>query len=786
MKFPPATFSKTLPPEGGPDFRKDIADLVRSFVFARRGASRIAACEWVRKWLGIPRTCSRHSAVEAVIETLCEVGDIGSGHSHGEPVLFALPVRHVLLPDGSIIALGDHGLQTTDESDLLFPMVSGKATLTLLDILDTDEAIIPDDLPAFGTRGTWPADQEMPFPVRRALTLCSAFDRATRSWSMSEENAFFLNDLFRSGADEQEAISCSGNDKNQQLIIMDAPHVRTVVEAGPGTGKTWVACERVKRLVTEDGLAPARVVLLSFTRLAIAEIRHRIERDLPDMAGLASLQILTFDSFAARLNHAYGKGITGGYDEGIRTATRILNSDDYLVADFIGQIEHLIIDEAQDLVGDRKALCHALLKLLNESCGVTVFGDFAQSIYGYQAPENDPDNFLSEVAKRPNFRARALSTDHRTKTPLLRDMFLSVRQVLRGDLTRDTYFDVREKIRDGATENDIADFSSHASTTRGMILTRSRAGLFAAADAMRACGRHFRIHLPDRPLRVEPWIGAMLGGLPANQVISRDDFEPVYNDLHPPCARNIDECWHILKDLDGSGRSAITVGRVAEALEEPPVELIGRYEGKSGPLLSTIHSQKGGEDQRVLLLLTRAPARDETDWGEEARTLYVGASRAVSELRTGWINPARLYKSGTPERYWSARADHRLVEAGLDEDLIDWGALVKSKLVSDVRKTIGAIWSAAVAESAAEAVTDSKGNLILKAAGGQISLGCFSEKFCTFIQEIRQVSPDVAMPARITGFSVSGATTVVVPGDGTGLPGLSLMPLLGGFARVAR
>jgi superfamily I DNA/RNA helicase len=198
---------------------------------------------------------------------------------------------------------------------------------------------------------------------------------------------------------------------------------------------------------------------------------------LNEIPNVAALQIRTFDSFAARLLSSAGVGSSGGHDASIRAAKRLLRSDNPLVADAIGQLEHVIIDEAQDLVGDRKEMCEALLALLNPACGVTVFGDFAQAIYGYQNKGNSGSTFLSEVAKRPDFTCDQLERDHRTRTAELKEMFRTARQTLRGDPagSRDSYFRVREEIRAAAVENDIADFAIHPSTTAGLIVTRSQA-----------------------------------------------------------------------------------------------------------------------------------------------------------------------------------------------------------------------------------------------------------------------------------------------------------------------
>jgi len=242
-----------------------------------------------------------------------------------------------------------------------------------------------------------------------------------------------------------------------------------------------------------------------------------------------------------------------------------------------------------------------------------------------------------------------------------------------------------------------------------------------------------------------------------------------------------------LRELDGSDRDTIVVGHVAEALEDPPPELIRDHEGSTGPLLSTIHAIKGREDKRVMLLLTRAPNGDDVDWGEEERTLYVGATRASTELRTGWVKPAKFFTKGEPRRYWSARADHRLIEIGLDGDLVSWQDFLRAGHISDQREVIAAIWRVAFEGSRVGAIRDSKGNMILQEAGEDSpSLGHLSTAFIEMMQSIRQVAADAPLPDHIFDITIVGATTVSIPGHAGAAPTLALMPLLGGFAQIPR
>src|SRR5690606_32473349 len=69
-------------------------------------------------------------------------------------------------------------------------------------------------------------------------------------------------------------------DGEQISIIHAPPDARLLVDAGPGTGKTAVACGRVAHLIDQARLSPSRICIISFTRIAVQEIQARIRRYL--------------------------------------------------------------------------------------------------------------------------------------------------------------------------------------------------------------------------------------------------------------------------------------------------------------------------------------------------------------------------------------------------------------------------------------------------------------------------------------------------------------------------
>jgi superfamily I DNA/RNA helicase/Zn-dependent peptidase ImmA (M78 family) len=85
-------------------------------------------------------------------------------------------------------------------------------------------------------------------------------------------------------------------------------HTPLLVAAGPGTGKTRALVGRVLRLLGE-GVAPEKIVALTFSNKAGEEMRERVERFAPDAA--PSIWIGTFHAFGLEIlrRHWQGAGL---------------------------------------------------------------------------------------------------------------------------------------------------------------------------------------------------------------------------------------------------------------------------------------------------------------------------------------------------------------------------------------------------------------------------------------------------------------------------------------------
>jgi superfamily I DNA/RNA helicase/inhibitor of KinA sporulation pathway (predicted exonuclease) len=91
---------------------------------------------------------------------------------------------------------------------------------------------------------------------------------------------------------------------DSQRAAITAPAGPLLVLAGPGAGKTYCLIERVRHLVQQLGVDPARICAFTFTNKAAGEIAHRLESTLGDAA--AHIKRGTIHAFCAELLREFG------------------------------------------------------------------------------------------------------------------------------------------------------------------------------------------------------------------------------------------------------------------------------------------------------------------------------------------------------------------------------------------------------------------------------------------------------------------------------------------------
>lgn len=154
-------------------------------------------------------------------------------------------------------------------------------------------------------------------------------------------------------------VDLSTLNENQRLAVLwdKGP---LLVLAGPGSGKTRVLTYRIARILEESSGQHFRILALTFTNKAAAEMRSRVEEIVPNE--LSRVRLTTFHSYAAELLQQHGSLIN------FRPDFQILSNDtdrEALLDDVLGQLRK---DSSLSLPEHFKAtqLLPAITRLLDQ------------------------------------------------------------------------------------------------------------------------------------------------------------------------------------------------------------------------------------------------------------------------------------------------------------------------------------------------------------------------------------------------------------------------------------
>lgn len=439
-------------------------------------------------------------------------------------------------------------------------------------------------------------------------------------------------------------------DESQRAVIDAPPEDRLLVGAGPGTGKTAVACARVSQLIDQGGLEPSRIWLISFTRTAVREIRDRIAAYLEDAAAAYAVKIATLDSHAWTLHSGFDEEakILGTYEENIERVRDLVRQDKN-VAEYLESVEHLVVDEAQDIVGIRADLVVELIGKLSLHSGVTIFADEAQAIYGFAddhevRPGEAGEPPLPEKIRRGAagaFRECELTQVHRTGSPQLLTIFSDTRRkvLTAAGETDDKLAEVKDEVISLAHgEAPLVDDAALAELEDAFILYRRRCDVLLTTSMLTQNGIPHRVRMSGLPVCLAPWIGAALSEH-TDADLSRDSFMALWADrVHGLSLATCDaeDAWTHLVRIAGRTQTVVEMRLLRQRLgrKQPPAELCHAELGLHGPIVGTIHASKGREADTVHLMLSDTHGRN-VDQDEEARVVFVGATRGRSRLLVG-------------------------------------------------------------------------------------------------------------------------------------------------------
>ncbi len=600
----------------------------------------------------------------------------------------------------------------------------------------------------------------------------------------------------------------TGWDADQRRVIEADADARLVVEAGPGTGKTAVACARLAYLINEEDSEASNTWMISFTRTAVAEIRARLHSYVGDAS--FAIRIATIDSHAWSIHsgHDPNAKLTGSYEENITRVIELLKSDED-VADELAQIEHVVIDEAQDLVGQRADLIEALVNRLPLDCGVTVFADEAQAIYGFsddsigrrKGGASEPGKPLLDRlrgVKALGFTTLVLKEIYRTSSPGLRKIFSELRKdVLDEQKHRDGLrAETAERIRELADKSGlkwsnmkVADF-----TADDLILFRTRAEVLMASQF---CDLPHRLRLSGYGATLPSWLALCFFDFIEPFLAERTflDLWAVRVENKAAPEHGPAEAWRHLLRVAGRKDGSIDMQKLRRRLSQsrPPVELTAVEYGLHGPIVGTIHASKGREASKVILLLPNGAEFDNIDdEAEEARVLFVGATRAKTSLLVGEGLVSRAATLSSGRVYGWTMKGKTMIEVGRDGDISPRGLVGQSEFNSaDAARAQGFLAKVAdvVTAYSLQADPDLKWRYRIVPDSDGSCVGVLSPNLGYDLWEIlnyRNQGKSHKPPGRLNYVRGQGCSTLVLASDDSDLPMLHEPWASSGFVLAPR
>lgn len=444
--------------------------------------------------------------------------------------------------------------------------------------------------------------------------------------------------------------------EEQRAVVEQPWDARVLVTAGAGAGKTHTLVRRLDALCGnedhEEALEASEILVLTFSRAAARELRERITRH-GERAHRVRAQ--TFDAWAySVLRQAYPDNdwSAASFLERIQAAARAVEKGALEAGDAVPPA-HVVIDEVQDLLGDRRDLVEALLDRYQESCGFTVVGDAAQSVYGFQIADlseraDETGRFFDWLrASYPDDLVELqLTKNFRASTPEAR-IALAHGQPLQNlsdaDEAAALYEELRELLLDPAngmgalTEQFTLDGLRNFPDTCA-VLTRDNRQALVVSELLHEHGVAHRLRRPLEERPVPYWVAELLRRT-ESATLSEDRFRSLLSEIPLQYEPDPQAVWAVLRRAArGPGRGLLDLERLRGLVAEGrfPDELTDPEPARV--VVSTVHRAKGLEFDRVIVLAPPTVAelqqqfKEELDLPAEARALYVAMTRARHDL----------------------------------------------------------------------------------------------------------------------------------------------------------
>lgn len=503
---------------------------------------------------------------------------------------------------------------------------------------------------------------------------------------------------------------------DQEEIIQTPADKRIIVNAGPGTGKTYSLIEKIIYFISEEHLEPSEIFALCFSRSAVEVIESRLEKAEKDgqIAGdWREIDIRTFDSFATYLIAAVlrddpdqlPKNFQIGsynYEQRIQWALSLLLKNRGIFDEY----RHFIVDEVQDLVGTRAQLVLEILNILPAECGFTVLGDYCQALYDYLVNPNlheieSADFYSKLITGHPEAVLYKLGKNHRQNKsysemldPFREDILTGTEDDREADISRITGKINSRTVDLLSISNE--EFNRYRRSGSIGILTRSNAEALIISSRLRE--KHVdHLFLHERSNGgYGDWIANVFLNYP-HETICYDNFKELFSKLYSGLSPL--PYWKaLLSTQTGQTGKWIDVEKLLKGVlfnPRDPLLYKSANEISSNLTVCTVHRAKGREFDNVFVLdkVFDSAMNSEADRVQEERVCYVAVTRPKKNLYEATINNQYIYclRDGTRRNYRTAYSRYSNkkflsnIEFGFLRDLDDASFALSSERQNRIR-----------------------------------------------------------------------------------------------------
>lgn len=454
---------------------------------------------------------------------------------------------------------------------------------------------------------------------------------------------------------EKKLVDLFIETEQEQIIQADSDNV-IFVDAGPGTGKTYVLIQRLIYLVDKCGIDAESILVLCFTNAAVNEIRERLQKAVRDGAdrSLSNIDIRTFHSFAWWLLHQAQElkwknsdlaGMT--YDSTIKTANLIMSQKNWY-EQVVENWNHFIVDEIQDLTNNLARFVLYIVNACLGKCGITLLGDSCQAIYDYTLKDDktplSSEEFYGALIRKISDTGMffKLTKNHRQTNELISLSNLLRDKILQGDITQMSgeVCDLSNRVH-FINENYSNIIPSNLykqekenlpDNGRICLMCRNNGQTLRLSSFFRKKNIDHFLNLDATDNNYSPWISEIFCNYEV-KTINKTDFVKKFARLRHADYPDVEAIWskisYILKSDDTFYINDILKYIESSKKDDP----LFRTDFNGNIIVSNIHRTKGREYEHVIIdnNFIEDLSKPPNEIGEY-KTLYVGLTRAKKTI----------------------------------------------------------------------------------------------------------------------------------------------------------